>query len=114
LRPWAALFFRFVGQLTIANWASLSYLGKMKFGKMQGQRIPACGPDSFWVCRSCLGWGGVILFSGPLDGNPWLPAEIFAVLAAALSAVMLSSLDSFTQLAEKKKEILIDALAADP
>jgi hypothetical protein len=30
--------FSVVGQLTIANWASLSYPRKIEFGKMQGQR----------------------------------------------------------------------------
>ena len=56
------------------------------------------------------GVSGLILFSGRWSGNPWLPAEIFCVLAAAAVGGYFAALDSFTNLAETKKEILIDAL----
>jgi hypothetical protein len=52
----------------------------------------------------------LILLLGRLTGNPWLPSEIFALLAAALLAGYFASLDAFSQLAERKKEVLIDAL----
>ncbi len=107
----AAIVFSIVGQLTVANWASLCYPRKIEFGKMQGQRNS--GMSVLILFGMQIGFGGVsalVLFSGRLSGNPWLPAEIFAVLAAAALGGYFSSLDSYTQLAEKKKEILIDAL----
>ena len=107
----AAVVFSIVGQLTIANWASLSYPRKIEFGKMQGQRNSGMSVLILLGMQILFGGvGSVILFSGRWTGNPWLPAEIFAVLAAAAVGGYVSSLDSFTQLAEKKKEILIDAL----
>ena len=107
----AAVVFSIVGQLTIANWASLSYPRKIEFGKMQGQRNSGMSVLILLGMQILFGGvGGVILFSGRWTENPWLPAEIFAVLAAAAVGGYVSSLDSFTQLAEKKKEILIDAL----
>ena len=107
----AAIVFSIVGQLTIANWASLCYPRKIEFGKMQGQRNS--GMSVLILLGMQILFGGVgaaVLFSGRWTGNPWLPAEIFVVLAAAALGGYLSSLDLFTQLAEKKKEILIDAL----
>ena len=107
----AAVVFSIAGQLTIANWASLSYPRKIEFGKMQGQRNSGMSVLILLGMQILFGGvGGVILFSGRWTGNPWLPAEIFAVLAAAAVGGYVSSLDSLTQLAEKKKEILIDAL----
>jgi ABC-2 type transport system permease protein len=107
----AAVVFSIVGQLTIANWASLSYPRKIEFGKMQGQRNSGMSVLILLGMQILFGGvGGAILFSGRWTGNPWLPAEIFAVLAAAALGGYVSSLDSFTQLAEEKKEILIDAL----
>jgi len=107
----AAVVFSIVGQLTIANWASLSYPRKIEFGKMQGQRNS--GMSVLILLGVQILFGGVstlVLFSGRWSGNPWLPAEIFTVLAAAAMGGYFSSLEAFTQLAEKKKEILIDAL----
>jgi ABC-2 type transport system permease protein len=107
----AAIVFSIVGQLTIANWASLSYPRKIEFGKMQGQRNSGMSVLLLLGMQILFGGiGGVVLFSGRWTGNPWLPAEIFAVLAAAALGGYFSSLEVFTQLAEKKKEILIDAL----
>ena len=107
----AAVVFSIAGQLTIANWASLSYPRKIEFGKMQGQRNSGMSVLILLGMQILFGGvGGAILFSRRWTGNPWLPAEIFAVLAAAAVGGYVSSLDSFTQLAEKKKEILIDAL----
>ena len=107
----AALIFSIIGQLTIANWASLSFPRKIEFGKMQGQRNS--GMSVLVLLGVQIFFGGtaaLILLSGNWAGSPWLPAEIFAVLAAAAVGGYLSSLDAFTLLAEKKKEVLIDAL----
>jgi ABC-2 type transport system permease protein len=107
----AALVFAVTGQFSIANWASLSFPRKMEFGSLRGQRNSGV---AVWV-----GFGAqiilvaicsLILFVGRWTGSPWLPAEAFAVLAAAALGGYFASLDPLTQLAEKKKETLIEVL----
>lgn len=107
----AAMVFSIAGQLTIANWSSLSFPRRMEFGKMQGQR--ASGMSVLIIFGVQLLFGGVsalILMSGRWIGNPWLPAEVFSVLAFAALAGYFSALNAFTDLAEKKKETLIEVL----
>jgi len=106
-----AMIFSVVGQLTIANWSSISFPKKMDFGKMQGQRNS--GMSVFLMFGVQLGLGGIsalILFSGRWTGSPWLPAQLFTVLGAAAIGGYFASLDSLTQLAEAKKEVLIETL----
>ncbi len=107
----AALVFAVTGQFSIANWASLSFPRKMEFGSLRGQRNSGV---AVWV-----GFGAqiilaaicsLILLIGRWTASPWLPAEAFAGLAAAAFAGYFASLDSLTQLAEEKKETLIEAL----
>ena len=107
----AGMIFSIVGQLTIANWSSLNFPRRMEFGKMQGQRNS--GMSVLIMFGVQILFGGVsacILFSGRWTGSPWLPAEVFSVLAVAALGGYFSSLDTFTDLAEKKKEVLIDTL----
>ena len=107
----AAILFTVVGQLTIANWSSLSFPRKLEFGRIRGQR--QSGIAALVAFGSQLLAGGisaVILLTGRWTGNLWLPAEAFAVLAAAAVGGYIASLDPLTQLAEKKKEVLIEAL----
>jgi len=107
----AAMIFSVVGQLTIANWSSISFPKKMEFGKMQGQRNS--GMSVFLMFGVQMVTGGIsalILFSGRWTGSTWLPAQVFAVLAVAAIGGYFASLDALTELAEKKKEVLIDAL----
>jgi ABC-2 type transport system permease protein len=107
----AALVFSILGQLAVANWSSLSFPRKIEFGKMQGQRNSGMSVLILFGVQIFFGGvSSVILFSGRWTGSPWLPAEIFAVLAAAALGGYKSSLDAFTLLAEKKKEVMIDAL----
>ncbi len=107
----AAVLFTIVGQLTVANWSSLSFPRKLEFGQMRGQRqsgmavLVAIGSQILTGAISA-----VILITGRWIGNPWLPAEAFVFLAAAAVGGYVASLDVLTQLAEKKKEVLIDAL----
>lgn len=106
----AAVAFSIMGQLSLANWASLSYPKRVQFGKM-GQRNS--GMSVLVVFGAQLLFSGVsaiILFSGRWTGNRWLPAEIFAVFAAAATAGYLSGLDACVALAERKKETLLEAL----
>lgn len=106
-----AVVFSVVGQLTIANWSSLSFPKKMDFGKMQGQRNSGMSVLTLFGVQIVLsGIGALILWSGRLMGSPWLPAQVFAVLAIAAMAGYVSALDALSELAEKKKEVLIDAL----
>ena len=78
---------------------------------MQGQR--ASGMSVLIIFGVQLLFGDVsalILMSGRWIGNPWLPAEVFSVLAFAALAGYFSALNAFTDLAEKKKETLIEVL----
>jgi hypothetical protein len=107
----AAVVFTVVGQLTIANWSSLSFPRKLEFGQMRGQRQSGMAVLIAFGAQIVLGSiSAVILFTGRWMGSRWLPAEAFAVLAAAAVGGYFASLDAVTQLAEKKKETLIEAL----
>lgn len=107
----AAIVFTVVGQLTIANWSSLNFPRKLEFGQIRGQRQSGMAVLIAFGTQILLGGiSAVILLSGQWTGNPWLPAEVFAFLAAAAVGGYFASLDHLTQLAEKKKETLIEAL----
>ena len=106
-----AMIFSVVGQLTIANWSSISFPKKMEFGRMQGQRNS--GMSVFLMFGVQLLLGGIsalILFSGRWTDTPWLPVQLFTVLAAASIGGYFASLDPLSQLAEAKKEVLIETL----
>jgi hypothetical protein len=103
--------FAAAGQFAIANYASLSFPRRLEFGSMRGQRGSGV---AIW-----LGFGSqillgavcsLVLFMGRWFNNPWLPAEAFAGLAAASFAGYFASLDALSELAEKKKETLIETL----
>jgi len=107
----AAIIFTIVGQLTVANWSSITFPRKMEFGQMRGQR--QSGMAVLVAFGSQILMGGIsaaILFTGRLTGNPWLPSEAFVLLAVVAVGGYFASLDALTQLAEKKKEALIEAL----
>jgi ABC-2 type transport system permease protein len=107
----AALVFAVVGQLTLANWSSINFPRKLEFGQMRGQR--QSGMAVLIAFAAQLVFGGVsavILFSGRWTGNPWLPSEVFALLAAAALGGYFASLDPLSRIAEEKKEVLIEAL----
>ena len=107
----AAIIFTIIGQLTIANWSSLTFPRKMEFGQMRGQRQSGMAVLVAFGSQILMGGiSAVILFTGNWTGNPWLPAEAFAFLAAAAVGGYFASLEALTQLAEKKKEVLIEAL----
>ena len=107
----AAILFTIVGQLTVANWSSLSFPRKLEFGQMRGQRQSGMAVLVAFGSQILTGAiSAVILLTGRWLGNPWLPAEAFVFLAAAAVGGYVASLDVLTQLAEKKKEVLIEAL----
>ena len=106
-----AVAFSVIGQLTIANWSSIRFPKKMEFGRMQGQRNSGMSVFLMFGVQLVLGgMSALILLSGRWLDSPWLPAEVFTVLAAAAVAGYFASLDGLTALAEKKKETLIEAL----
>jgi hypothetical protein len=108
----AAIVFNVSGQLAIANWSSLSFPRKLNFGQMRGQRQSGMAAIVGFGAQVLLGGiSAPILFMSRWTGNRWLPAEVFAFLAAAAIAGYTSSLDPLAALAEKKKETLIDALS---
>jgi hypothetical protein len=106
-----ALIFTVSGQLPIANWASLSFPRKLEFGTMRGQRNSGV---SVWIMFGAqmvlAGISALMLSTARWSGDPWLPAEGFAFLAAAALGGYFASLQPLSDLAEKKKEILIEAL----
>ncbi len=79
-----ALVFAVAGQFAIADWVSLSFPRKLEYGSMRGQRGSGV---SIWIAFGVqillAGICSVILFTGRWTGNPWLPSEAFAALAAA-------------------------------
>ena len=108
----AAIVFNVTGQLAIANWSSLCFPRKLNFGQMRGQRQSGMAVLVSFGTQILLGCiSAPILFMSRWTGDKWLPAEVFAFLAAAAIAGYSSSLNPLAVLAEKKKETLIDALS---
>ncbi len=106
-----AAIFAITGQLTIANWSSLSFPKKMEIGKMKGQRNSGVAVwTAFGVQILVGGIATVVLLAARWFGNPWLSVEAFAGLTVATIAGYLASLESLDRLAEEKKELLIEAL----
>ena len=107
----AAIIFTVVGQLTIANWSSITFPRRMEFGQMRGQRQSGMAVLVAFGSQILMGGiSAVILFTGNWTGNPWLPAEAFVFLAAVAVGGYFASLDALSQLAETRKEVLIEAL----
>jgi len=108
----AAIVFSIAGQLSIANWSSLAFPRKLNFGQMRGQRQSGMAVlVSFGTQILLAAICAPILFASRWTGDRWLPAEVFAFLAAAAIAGYVASLDPLAALAEKKKEILIEVLS---
>jgi ABC-2 type transport system permease protein len=107
----AAVVFAVAGQFAVADWVSLSYPRKLEFGSMRGQRSSGV---SIWVAFGVqiflAGVCSLILLTGRWTQSPWLPAEAFIGLAAAAIAGYFATLDVLSNVAEKKKEILIETL----
>jgi ABC-2 type transport system permease protein len=111
LATMSALVFAVVGQLTIANWSSLTFPKKMEFGKMQGNRQSGMAVLITFGAQIVFGGTSAAIFTVcRLGGNDWLPVGIFLFLAIAALAGYWSSLEPLTKLAEQKKESLLEAL----
>jgi hypothetical protein len=106
-----AAIFAVVGQLTIANWSSLSFPKKMELGKMKGQRNSGVAIwTAFGVQIGLSGICALILAAGVWTRNLWLPAITFAGLTIVVSAGYGASLSALNDLAQRKKELLIETL----
>ena len=107
----AAIAFTVIGQLSIANWSSLSFPRKLTFGQLHGQRQSGMAVlVAFGAQILLFGISSLVLGLGRWTGDSWLPAKAFTLLAAAAAGGYISSLDALTSYAEKKKEKLIEAL----
>lgn len=107
----AAIIFFVAGQLPIANWSSLCFPRKLEFGSLRGQRNSGVAVWIMFAVQIVFGGACALVLSiGRWTGNFWLPAEIFAVLAAAAIGGYFASLDALSHVAEKKKEVLTEAL----
>jgi ABC-2 type transport system permease protein len=107
----AAIVFTVAGQLSVANWSSLSFPRKLAFGQIQGQRQSRMAVlVAFAVQILLFAISSLVLGLGRWTGDRWLPAKAFALLAAAAVGGYVASLDALTSYAEKKKEKLIEAL----
>jgi ABC-2 type transport system permease protein len=108
----AAVVFAVAGQFAIADWTSLGFPRKLEFGSMRGQRSSGI---SIWIAFGVqiflAGVCALILFAGRWTNNPWLPAQAFTVLSVASVAGYFAALDALSDVAEKKKETLIEVLA---
>jgi hypothetical protein len=107
----AAVVFTIVGQLSIANWSSLSFPRKLAFGQIHGQRQSGMAVlVAFGAQILLFGISALVLALGKWTGDRWLPAKAFALLAGAAIGGYVASLDALTAYAERKKEKLIEAL----
>jgi ABC-2 type transport system permease protein len=107
----AALVFTITGQLPIANWSSLNFPRKLEFGSMRSQRNSGVAIWLMFGVQIVMGGiSALILWVARFTGNPWLAAESFAFLASAALGGYFSSLQPLSELAEKKRETLIEAL----
>jgi ABC-2 type transport system permease protein len=107
----AAVAFAVVGQLSIANWSSLTFPRKMEIGKIKGQRNSGVAVWTAFGTQITLGViCAAILFAGKQTGNPWLPAIALAGLTAAAAGGYSASLSAMDRLAEQKRELLIETL----
>ena len=107
-----AAVFAVLGQLSIANWSSLSFPKKMEIGKMKGQRNSGIAVWTAFGVQILLGGiCTVVLFAGQWTNSTWLPVIAFAGLTAAALGGYSASLRSMDALAEAKKELLIETLS---
>lgn len=106
-----AVVFSVTSQLTIANWSSLSFPKKMEFGKMQGQRNSGMSVLIMFGVQIVFGGISALIFlSGRWTESPWLPLQVFTLLAIGAMSGYFASLNALTELAEKKRDVLIEAL----
>lgn len=107
----AAIVFAGLGQLVVANWASVSYPRRLEFGTFRNQRASGMAVlIALGMQLLLIGTGSVVFALGSWLGNPWLPVGVFALLAAAAAGGYAASLDPLSRLAERRREVLLEKL----
>lgn len=107
----AALIFATLGQLVVANWASLNFPRRLEFGTFRNQRASGMAVlIALGMQLLLFGASSLVFAVGSWLGNPWLPVGVFAVLAAAAAGGYVASLDPLSRLAERKREVLLEKL----
>jgi len=107
----AGLVFSLSGQLIVANWSSLTFPRKLEFGSIRNQRASGMAVLMLFASQIVIAGTGIAIFAaGRWFGNPWLPAMVFIGLSGATLGGYFASLDGLSELAEKKREVLIEAL----
>src|SRR2546429_9158327 len=70
LATMAAIVFAVVGQLSIANWSSVTFPRKLEFGQIRGQRQSGMAVLLAFAAQIVFGGvSAVVLFSGRWTGN---------------------------------------------
>jgi len=83
----------------------------MEIGRMKGQRNSGVAVWTAFGVQIVLGGiASFVFLAGHWFASPWLPAALFAALTAAALAGYAASLDPLSNLAERKKELLIETL----
>lgn len=98
-------------QFTMANWASVAYPRKLEFGSMRNQR--ASGMTMLIMLGAYVvlaASSAFVILAGHWFGSAWVSAGAFLLLAAGAIGGYFASLDALSSLAEKKREVLLDAL----
>jgi ABC-2 type transport system permease protein len=107
----AALIFATLGQLVVANWASLNFPRRLEFGTFRNQRASGMAVlIALGMQLLLFGASSLVFAVGSWLGSPWLPVGVFAVLAAAAAGGYVASLDPLSRLAERKREVLLEKL----
>jgi len=106
-----AIIFTIVGQLTVANWSSLSFPRKLEFGQMRGQR--QSGMAVLVAFGSQILTGGisaVILLAGRWGGKSMARCRSLCVAGGRRFGWLRGVARRTHPSAERKKEVLIEAL----
>lgn len=106
----AALVFALAAVLPIANRLSLTHPARLEarsggVGFGHGTALP-------WYAMNMALWMvcALVFLAGRWTGQTWLPGEIFAVLAAASIIWYADALESVAELAQKRRDVLLDTL----
>ena len=107
----AAVVFATLGQLVVANWASVNYPRRLEFGTFRNQRASGMAVlIALGMQLLLIGTSSLIFSVGSWLSSPWLPVGVFALLAAAAAGGYAASLDPLSRLAERKREVLLEKL----
>ncbi|HET9001503.1 MAG TPA: hypothetical protein VFP86_17825 [bacterium] len=107
----AALVFALTAVLPIANRLSLIHPARLE-ARSGGVGVGLGTAALPWYAMNMALWmvGVPVFLAGRWTGQMWLPAEIFAVLAAASIVWYADALESGAELAQQRRDLLLDTL----